>query len=247
MTRSELCTVLTAGMGTIASTVLALYVGFLHREFPSIAGHLISASVISAPAAIIMSKLVVPEIERPKTLPTRRCTPNPTPAEALGPTSPNGNSHSPCISVDGRYVAFVSWADNLVQTDTNERPDIFVYDRLSEKMVRASVSSDGTQSDGFSAVPRVSAGGRWVAFASEAKSLVPGDRDWAFDVFVHDLQTGQTERIDVSPGGSRDGRSSGSPSISGDGRYVALSSVAGNGARPWHVYAYCCVVRLSIQ
>lgn len=68
MTRSELCTVLTAGMGTIASTVLALYVGFLHREFPSIAGHLISASVISAPAAIIMSKLVVPEIERPTTL-----------------------------------------------------------------------------------------------------------------------------------------------------------------------------------
>jgi len=68
MTRSELCTVLTAGMGTIASTVLALYVGFLHMEFPSIAGHLISASVISAPAAIIMSKLVVPETERPKTL-----------------------------------------------------------------------------------------------------------------------------------------------------------------------------------
>jgi CNT family concentrative nucleoside transporter len=68
MTRSELCTVLTAGMGTIASTVLALYVGFLYRQFPSIAGHLISASVISAPAAIIMSKLVVPETEKPKTL-----------------------------------------------------------------------------------------------------------------------------------------------------------------------------------
>jgi CNT family concentrative nucleoside transporter len=68
MTKSELCTVLTAGMGTIASTVLALYVGFLHREFPSIAGHLLSASVISAPAAIIMSKLVVPETESPKTL-----------------------------------------------------------------------------------------------------------------------------------------------------------------------------------
>jgi CNT family concentrative nucleoside transporter len=58
-------------MGTIASTVLALYVGFLHREFPSIAGHLISASVISAPAAIIMSKLVVPETEGPKTLGVR--------------------------------------------------------------------------------------------------------------------------------------------------------------------------------
>ena len=68
MTRSELCTVLSSGMGTIASTVLALYVGFLHREFPTIAGHLISASVISAPAAIIMSKLVVPETGTPKTL-----------------------------------------------------------------------------------------------------------------------------------------------------------------------------------
>ncbi|NVM22919.1 MAG: nucleoside transporter [Desulfobacterales bacterium] len=68
MTRSELCTVLTAGMSTIASTVLALYVAFLHTEFPSIAGHLISASVISAPAAIIMSKLVVPETEAPETL-----------------------------------------------------------------------------------------------------------------------------------------------------------------------------------
>lgn len=73
MTRSELCTVLTAGMGTIASTVLALYVGFLHKEFPSIAGHLISASVISAPAAIIMSKLVVPETEEPKTLGVSLC------------------------------------------------------------------------------------------------------------------------------------------------------------------------------
>ena len=71
MTRSELCTVLTAGMSTIASTVLALYVGFLHKEFPSIAGHLISASVISAPAAIIMSKLVVPETETPRTLGVR--------------------------------------------------------------------------------------------------------------------------------------------------------------------------------
>jgi concentrative nucleoside transporter, CNT family len=68
MTRSELCTVLTAGMATIASTVLALYVGFLYKDFPSIAGHLLSASVISAPAAIIMSKLVVPETETPKTL-----------------------------------------------------------------------------------------------------------------------------------------------------------------------------------
>jgi CNT family concentrative nucleoside transporter len=68
MTRSELCTILTAGMATIASSVLALYIMILQKEFPAIAGHLVSASFLSAPAAIIMSKLLLPETERPETL-----------------------------------------------------------------------------------------------------------------------------------------------------------------------------------
>ncbi len=68
MTRSELATILSAGMGTIASTVLALYVFFLQGELPTIAGHLVSASFLSAPAAVIMAKLIVPETEEPKTL-----------------------------------------------------------------------------------------------------------------------------------------------------------------------------------
>jgi len=68
MTPSELCTVLTAGMSTIASSVLALYVFILNKQFPSIAGHLISASVLSAPAAIVMSKLIMPETDTPETL-----------------------------------------------------------------------------------------------------------------------------------------------------------------------------------
>ncbi len=68
MTRSELCTILTAGMATVASNVLALYVFTLHGVFPSIAGHLISASFLSAPAALIMSKLLCPETGTPATL-----------------------------------------------------------------------------------------------------------------------------------------------------------------------------------
>jgi CNT family concentrative nucleoside transporter len=67
MTNSELCTILTAGMATIASTVLGLYVSLLHTQFPTIAGHLISASILSAPAAVAMSKLLFPETEIPKT------------------------------------------------------------------------------------------------------------------------------------------------------------------------------------
>ncbi len=68
MTRSELCTILTAGMATVASNVLAIYVFSLQSQFPTIAGHLISASILSAPAALIMSKLVLPETETPETL-----------------------------------------------------------------------------------------------------------------------------------------------------------------------------------
>lgn len=68
MTKSELCTMLTAGMATVASNVLALYVFTLKDVFPTIAGHLVTASILSAPAAIIMSKLILPESESPETL-----------------------------------------------------------------------------------------------------------------------------------------------------------------------------------
>ena len=68
MTRSELTTILSAAMGTIASTVLAIYVMFLQGQLPTIAGHLISASFLSAPAAVVMAKLIVPETETPVTL-----------------------------------------------------------------------------------------------------------------------------------------------------------------------------------
>ncbi len=68
MTRSELCTILAAGMATTASNVLALYVFLLQRQFPAIAGHLVSASFLSAVSAIVLSKLILPETEEPKTL-----------------------------------------------------------------------------------------------------------------------------------------------------------------------------------
>lgn len=68
MTRSELCTLLTAGMATVSSNVLAVYVFSLKDQMPMIAGHLISASVLNAPAALVMSKLIYPETDTPETL-----------------------------------------------------------------------------------------------------------------------------------------------------------------------------------
>jgi CNT family concentrative nucleoside transporter len=68
MTKSELCTALTAGMATVASSVMALYVFMLRDQMPAIAGHLVSASILSAPAAIVMSKIICPETGAPATL-----------------------------------------------------------------------------------------------------------------------------------------------------------------------------------
>ncbi len=68
MTRSELLLVLTSGLATIASTVLAFYVRLLEPVFPLIAGHLISASFLSIPAAVLISKVLYPETETPETM-----------------------------------------------------------------------------------------------------------------------------------------------------------------------------------
>lgn len=68
MTRSELCAVLASCYGSAASTVLALYAQLLRPVFPNITGHLVSASIMAIPACFVISKLLVPETETPKTL-----------------------------------------------------------------------------------------------------------------------------------------------------------------------------------
>ncbi|MFO7538975.1 MAG: calcium-binding protein [Chloroflexota bacterium] len=146
-----------------------------------------------------------------------------------------GNSNSgdpslkgPSISADGRYVAFTSWATNLVPGDTNGWTDVFVHDRQTGQTSRLSVASDGTQGNNGSEDPSISADGRYVAFRSAASNLVPGDTNGWADVFVHDRQTGQTSRISVASDGTQGNHWSQNPSISADGRYVAFHSRANN-------------------
>jgi CNT family concentrative nucleoside transporter len=68
MTRSELLLILTTGLATVASSSLGVYVAFLSPLFPSVAGHLLSASILAIPASVVVSKLLVPETETPETL-----------------------------------------------------------------------------------------------------------------------------------------------------------------------------------
>ncbi|MEA2293787.1 MAG: hypothetical protein QOE86_1426 [Solirubrobacteraceae bacterium] len=137
----------------------------------------------------------------------------------------NGPSTVPALSGDGRQVAFVSGATNLVAGDTNGADDIFV--RTAGTLARVSVAADGAQADGPSAEPDISEDGRFIAFSSLATNLVPGDANGQSDVFVKDRLTGAIRLVSQAGGTSAAG-SSRAPSISPDGRYVSFWSDAGN-------------------
>lgn len=143
-------------------------------------------------------------------------------------TRGNYSSLFPSISPDGRYVVFYSGASNLVSGDTNNYYDVFVHDRQTAETSRVSVTSNGTQADGSSTYPSISADGRFVVFQSNADNLANGDTNIYDDVFVHDRQTGETSYVSVSSNGVGGNNHSGGASISADGRYVIFSSVAGN-------------------
>jgi len=130
------------------------------------------------------------------------------------------------ISSDGRFVAFESAASNLVPGDTGGVKDIFVRDRLTNQTTRVSISSGGTQGNGASFLPSISSDGRYVAFLSAASNLVPSDTNGVVDVFVHDRQTGVTERVSVSSGGVQTDLPILHAAISGDGRFVAFDSAS---------------------
>jgi Tol biopolymer transport system component len=135
------------------------------------------------------------------------------------------------ISTDGRYVAFISAASNLVPGDTNGVTDAFVRDLRTGTTTRVNVSDTGAQANGGT-VSRIAItpGGRYVGFSSDASNLVPGDTNGAVDVFVRDRRAGTTTRVNVSSTGAEAaaGSFSGEVSFSDNGRYVGFSSDAGN-------------------
>jgi Tol biopolymer transport system component len=146
----------------------------------------------------------------------------------LGGAQANGGSYDPSISADGRYVAFEAGASNLVEGDTNMQRDIFVFDRRLDVTRRVSVDSEGGQANEWSWDPSISADGRYVAFRSRASNLVPDDTNDCIDIFVHDLQSGQTIRVSVDSAGVEGDKASSFPDISADGRYATFSSIATN-------------------
>jgi Tol biopolymer transport system component len=146
-----------------------------------------------------------------------------------GGTSGDSDSYRTAISADGRFVAFLSFAGNLVPGDTNDTSDIFVRDRVLATTERVrSVGVSGQQGNSYSDLPALSADGRFVAFNSRASNLVPGDLNNAEDVFVRDRANAVTELVSVSTSGSLGNERSTWPCLSTDGRCVVFTSASTN-------------------
>ena len=140
-----------------------------------------------------------------------------------------GRPFAGLISVNSREIQVES---NTVQP-TVSKADTGVSSGAAATLagaftVRSSLSGSGVQANAGSGQPAISSDGRFVAFASDASNLVPGDTNMATDVFVRDRRTGATTRVSVSTAGEEGDRTSNAPSISGDGRFVTFVSDASN-------------------
>jgi len=145
----------------------------------------------------------------------------------------DGPSTLATISADNNFVAFRSFATNLVADDVNGSWDIFVVSLASNSVEIASRSSDGTQGNPMLSSPDViparahlSSTGRYLVFQSDATNLVPSDSNGKTDIFLRDRQTNTTERLSISSAGAESDAHAVAPVISSDGRYAAFLSSA---------------------
>src|ERR1041384_2019171 len=136
--------------------------------------------------------------------------------------------HDADISADGRFVVFVSRAENLVPNDGNGTFDVFVRDRTLGKTILVSVNGEGTRSGhGASLAASISADGRFVAFESPASDLLANDTNNASDIFVRDLVVGTTTLVSISANGVSPGNGASSwPVMTPDGRFILFESRA---------------------
>ncbi len=138
----------------------------------------------------------------------------------------NGNSRTPSISGDGRYVAFRSNATNMVSGPMDSSKFIYVRDLQTGDNELVSVTWDGVEENGGSWNPHISANGRHVAFISNSTNLVSFDENGVNDAFLRDLDFGVTTMIGVNIDGEDGNGNTGGFGISAYGRYAGIFSNA---------------------
>ena len=149
----------------------------------------------------------------------------------------SGQSASPAISADGRYVAFMSRADLTPRDgsspaddapDGNGTFDIYVRDTVTLRTKRVSQGREGRDTDGPSYHPAISGDGRFVAFVSEASNVTHEGRKRVAQIYLRNMETGVTELISRTPAAQPGDAACARPAVSGDGSVVAFQSLASN-------------------
>ncbi|GAA2613469.1 PD40 domain-containing protein [Dactylosporangium fulvum] len=138
------------------------------------------------------------------------------------------DSVEPQISADGAAVVFMSRGTRLAGTPTGGEFNVYLRDLRRSRTVLVSAGLDGAPADGVSYGPAVDASHRYVAFASLATNLVPGDANHAGDVFLRDLVLGTTVLVSNADGDVQGNDLAVGATISADGRYVGFASHATN-------------------
>ncbi|WP_426574637.1 DUF4214 domain-containing protein [Aquihabitans sp. McL0605] len=147
----------------------------------------------------------------------------------FGSSQASKNSNTGSVSKDGRYVAFLSDATDLVAGDTNLATDVFVHDLVNDVTQRVSLGATSIQGNGHANSPHISADGQSVLFRSGASNLVPGDGLGHQNWFERNLKTQFTVAVDQSLGlnlGNDEANFEGS--ISADGSVVAFVTKSSN-------------------
>lgn len=132
----------------------------------------------------------------------RQVNSNQTERVSLASNGSQGNdwAEEPSVSGNGRYVSFQSAASNLVSGDVPNTQDVFIRDRVSNTLSRASNSSASNGGNGASTAPALAANGRYVSYASRASNLVIGDSNGKRDIFVTDYFGQPTLLINFTTG-----------------------------------------------
>lgn len=154
-------------------------------------------------------------------------------ADASGAGSTLTAVSVPSLSADVRFVAFEGEDGSLAANDNNRALDVFVRDLAAGTNELISVAHPTLASatpNGMSLLSPfpASADGRYIAYASDADNLVPGDTNGFRDVFVRDLASGTNLLVSAAPNGASGNGISSEPAMSGNGRYVAFRSTATN-------------------
>lgn len=154
---------------------------------------------------------------------------NPTVTNAAARGASSLKSYS--ISADGRWLAFSSYANDIVLDDTNRAEDVFVCDLATGSNILVSAGADGLSARGaFSASPAISADGRFVAFVSASTNIVSGVDKAIAQIYRRDLRTETTALVSIGANGTTAPDVCSLPVISQDGRFVAFASKGNLGA-----------------